>query len=83
MKVDFIYFLGKTWKSKITVPKEFHFHKREAPQGLYQRTNSHSRLNISSTEEKIQRNVLFLDRGKTISPQGRKNLVKIVNFVFK
>lgn len=60
---------GKTWRSKITVPREFQFHKREEPQGPYQRVNSQSKLNIS-TEERIQKNVLFLERGRTISPQG-------------
>jgi hypothetical protein len=68
-------YLGKTWKSQITVPKEFLFHKREEPYGNYIRENIYANVG-ESLEEKISKRVLFMDRGRDYSPQATRQRVK-------
>ncbi len=62
-------FKGKNWKSQITVPKEFLFHKREEPYGNYVRENIYGNTG-ESLEEKISKKVLFMERGRDLSPQA-------------
>jgi len=62
-------FSGKSWKRQITVPKEFQLTKRGGSVSPYSRNYSVANLDIS-TEEKIYKNVLFLENGRDASPQG-------------
>jgi len=64
-------FTGKTWKSQITVPKEFLFHKREEPYGNYVRENIYAQAG-EPLESKISKQVLFMERGRDHSPQATR-----------
>lgn len=66
-------FSGKCWKREITVPKEFHLSKNNGSVSPFSHSRSMANLDIS-TEEKIYKNVLFLET-KEGSPQAHRSKV--------
>ena len=67
-------FSGKCWKRQITVPKEFHLSKNMGSLSPYSHSRSMANLDIS-TEEKIYKNVLFLETRGEASPQAHRTKV--------
>ena len=66
------------------MPKEFLFHKREEPYGNYVREHIYGNNVGESLEEKISKRVLFMERGRDLSPQAplpRQRVIYKVEFL--